>query len=134
MFYVAKAKRQVQKSLTSIGGEKNVGLNYFSADVQSSAEIEEFSLRTPRSVAIYLFESDSNNTVLSVRKRSDSNNTVLSVRKRSDSNNNTRLSDQHHVAVATLALRFRAKNICRCRCVSTTLSHKKIKTSIYVHV
>ncbi|MFB7160405.1 hypothetical protein [Lysinibacillus sp. NPDC056232] len=53
--------------------------------------------------------SDSN-TVLSVRKRSDSN-TVLSVRKRSDSNN-TRLSDQHHVAAAALALRFRTKNIC----------------------
>ncbi|MFB7155251.1 hypothetical protein [Lysinibacillus sp. NPDC056232] len=53
--------------------------------------------------------SDSN-TVLSVRKRSDSN-TVLSVRKRSDSNN-TRLSDQHHVADATLALRFHTENIC----------------------
>jgi len=67
--------------------------------VQTPIEIEELSLRTPRPVAI-----------LSVRKRSDSN-TVLSVRKRSDSNNNTQLSDQHHATDATLALRFRAKNI-----------------------
>ena len=71
----------------------------FSVGVQTLTEIAELSLRTPRPVAI-----------LSVRKRSDSN-TVLSVRKRSDSNN-TRLSDQHHATDATLALRFRAKNIC----------------------
>ncbi|MGE7092163.1 hypothetical protein ACQKII_12045 [Lysinibacillus sp. NPDC048646] len=37
-------------------------------DVQTPTEIEELSLRTPRPVAIYLCESDSN-TVLSVRKR-----------------------------------------------------------------
>ncbi|MGE7927563.1 hypothetical protein [Lysinibacillus xylanilyticus] len=50
----------------------------------------------------------------------------LSVRKRSDSNNNTRLSDQHRAADdATLALRFRAKNICCCRYVSTALSYNK---------
>ncbi|MGG2083379.1 hypothetical protein [Lysinibacillus pakistanensis] len=64
----------------------NVNLSFFSAGVQTSTGIEELSLRTPRPVAIYLCESNS-----------DSNN------------NNTRLSDQQHVAAATLALRFRTK-------------------------
>ena len=83
----------------------------FSVGVQTLTEIAELSLRTPRPVAILSVRKRSDsNTVLSVRKRSDSN-TVLSVRKRSDSNN-TRLSDQHHATDATLALRFRAKNIC----------------------
>ena len=95
----------------------------FSVGVQTPTE-KELSLKTPRPVAILSVRKRSDsNTVLSVRKRSDSNtvlsvrkrsdsNTVLSVRKRSDSNNNTRLSDQHHVAAAALALRFRTKNIC----------------------
>jgi len=64
-----------------------VNLSFFSAGVQTSTGIEELSLRTPRPVAIYLCESNS-----------DSNN-----------NNNTRLSDQQHVAAATLALRFRTE-------------------------
>ncbi|WP_277815954.1 MULTISPECIES: hypothetical protein [Lysinibacillus] len=38
----------------------NAGLSYFSAGVQTSAEIEELSLRTSRPVAIYLCESDNN--------------------------------------------------------------------------
>jgi len=83
----------------------------FSVGVQTPTE-KELSLKTPRPVAILSVRKRSDsNTVLSVRKRSDSN-TVLSVRKRSDSNNNTRLSDQHHVAAAAFALRFRTKNIC----------------------
>jgi len=43
--------RQVQKFPTSIGGEMNAGLRYISAGVQTSAEIKEISLRTPRPVA-----------------------------------------------------------------------------------
>ncbi|QPQ32484.1 hypothetical protein [Lysinibacillus sp. JNUCC 51] len=39
VFYVAKARRQLQKSTTSISGEMNAGLSYFSEDVQISAEI-----------------------------------------------------------------------------------------------
>jgi len=38
MSFVAKAKRQLQKSPTSIGGEMNAVLSHFSADVQTSAE------------------------------------------------------------------------------------------------
>ncbi|MFB7155583.1 hypothetical protein [Lysinibacillus sp. NPDC056232] len=49
--FVAKAKRQLQKSPTSIGGEMNAGLSCFSMGFQTSAEIEELSLRTPRPVA-----------------------------------------------------------------------------------
>ncbi|MGE7927412.1 hypothetical protein [Lysinibacillus xylanilyticus] len=49
---VAKAKRQVQTSPTSIGGEMNTGLSYFSAGIQTSADIEELSLKTPRPVAL----------------------------------------------------------------------------------
>ncbi|MFF2793426.1 hypothetical protein [Lysinibacillus xylanilyticus] len=78
----------------------NAILITFSVGVQTPTEIiEELSLRTPRPVAIYLCESAA--TAIG----------VLSVRKRSGSNN-TQLSDQHHAADATLALRFRAKNIC----------------------
>ncbi|MFJ5565789.1 hypothetical protein [Lysinibacillus xylanilyticus] len=40
------------KSPTSIGGEMNADLSYFSAGVHTSAEIEELSLRTPRPVAM----------------------------------------------------------------------------------
>ncbi|MEY9976100.1 hypothetical protein [Lysinibacillus sp. RC79] len=47
---VAKAKRQLQKSLTSIGGEMNAVLSHFSAGVQTSAEIEELSLKTERRI------------------------------------------------------------------------------------
>jgi hypothetical protein len=35
MFYVAKAKRQLQKSPASIGGEMNAVLSHFSAGIQS---------------------------------------------------------------------------------------------------
>ncbi|MGA3599092.1 hypothetical protein ACPCXA_03185 [Lysinibacillus agricola] len=38
MFFVAKAKRRLQKSPTSIGGEMNADLGYFSAGVQIPAE------------------------------------------------------------------------------------------------
>jgi len=38
MFYVAKAKRQLQKSPTYIGGEMNANLSYFSEGVQTPAE------------------------------------------------------------------------------------------------
>ncbi|MGA3600642.1 hypothetical protein [Lysinibacillus agricola] len=38
MFLVAKAKRQLQKSLTSIGGEMNAVLSNFSAGVQYPPE------------------------------------------------------------------------------------------------
>ncbi|MFT9817385.1 hypothetical protein [Lysinibacillus sp. NPDC056185] len=48
---VAKAKRQLQMSSTTIGGEMNTGLSYFSVDAKTPAEIEELSLRTPRPVA-----------------------------------------------------------------------------------
>ncbi|MEY9980422.1 hypothetical protein ABH968_005415 [Lysinibacillus sp. RC79] len=58
MFFVAKAKRQLQKSPSSLGSEMNADLSYFSAGVQTPAEIEELSLRTPRPVAIYLCESE----------------------------------------------------------------------------
>ncbi|QPQ31843.1 hypothetical protein [Lysinibacillus sp. JNUCC 51] len=51
MSFVSKAKRQIQKSPTSIDDEMNEGLSYFSAGVQTPAEIEELSLRTPRPVA-----------------------------------------------------------------------------------
>jgi len=51
--FVAKAK-QLQTSPTSIGSEMNAGENCFSAGVQTSAEIEEPSLRTPRPVTINL--------------------------------------------------------------------------------
>jgi hypothetical protein len=51
MVFVAKAKRQLQKSPTSIGGEMNAVLSHFLAGVQTSADIEELSLRTPRPVA-----------------------------------------------------------------------------------
>ncbi|MFJ7732736.1 hypothetical protein ACIQXF_12665 [Lysinibacillus sp. NPDC097231] len=44
---------QIQKSPTSIGGEMNAVLSHFSAGFQTSAEIGELSLRTPRPVAIY---------------------------------------------------------------------------------
>jgi len=50
MFLVAKAKRQLQKSPTSIDGEMNVGLSYFSACIQTSAEIEELRLRASHPV------------------------------------------------------------------------------------
>jgi len=40
----------------------NVDLSYFSACVQTPAEIEELSLRTPRPVAIYLCESEATAT------------------------------------------------------------------------
>ncbi|MFJ6209160.1 hypothetical protein [Lysinibacillus sp. NPDC092081] len=40
-----------QKSSTSIGGEMNAVLSPFSVGVQTSAEIEELSLRAPRPVA-----------------------------------------------------------------------------------
>ncbi|AVK83078.1 hypothetical protein C3943_05640 [Lysinibacillus sp. B2A1] len=40
----------------------NANLSYFSASVQSPAEIEELSLRTPRPVAIYLCESEATAT------------------------------------------------------------------------
>ncbi|MGE7789474.1 hypothetical protein [Lysinibacillus sp. NPDC096259] len=51
MFFVPKAKRQLQKSPTSIGSEMNADLGYFSVGVQIPAEIEDLSLRTPRPVA-----------------------------------------------------------------------------------
>ncbi|MDM5250206.1 MULTISPECIES: hypothetical protein [unclassified Lysinibacillus] len=38
MSFVAKAKRQLQKSPTSIGNEMNANLSYFSAGVQTPAE------------------------------------------------------------------------------------------------
>ncbi|KMY29307.1 hypothetical protein ACZ11_19590 [Lysinibacillus xylanilyticus] len=59
----------------------NANLSCFSVGVQTSAEIEELSLRAPRPVEIYLCESEATATGF------------VSVRKRSDSNNNTRLSD-----------------------------------------
>ncbi|WP_269079334.1 hypothetical protein [Lysinibacillus xylanilyticus] len=40
----------------------NTVLNHLSAGVQSSAEIKELSLRTPRPVAIYLCESEATAT------------------------------------------------------------------------
>ncbi|MGE7947384.1 hypothetical protein [Lysinibacillus sp. NPDC093688] len=40
----------------------NASLSYFSAGVQTSAEIEELSIRTPRPVAIYLCESEATAT------------------------------------------------------------------------
>ncbi|MEQ6356258.1 hypothetical protein ABNX05_16640 [Lysinibacillus sp. M3] len=45
------AKRPLQKSPTSIGDEMYANLSYFSACVQTTAEIEELSLITPRPVA-----------------------------------------------------------------------------------
>ncbi|MGE7946448.1 hypothetical protein [Lysinibacillus sp. NPDC093688] len=63
IFYVPKVQRQVQKSPTSIGGEMNADLSYFSTGVQTPAadaslslqktlaEIEELSLRAPCPVA-----------------------------------------------------------------------------------
>jgi len=51
MSFVAKAQRQLQKSPTSIGGEMNANLSYFSVGIQTPAEIVELSLRTPRPVA-----------------------------------------------------------------------------------
>gem|GEM_PF-2153978 len=63
IIFCSETKRQLQMSPTSIGGEKDEVLSYFSAGVQTpvpvaalsvqktSAEIEELSLRTPRPVA-----------------------------------------------------------------------------------
>jgi len=51
MSFVLYEKRQLQMSLTSIGGEMYADLSYFSACVQIPADIEELSLRTPRPVA-----------------------------------------------------------------------------------
>ncbi len=39
-----------QKSPTSIGGEMNANLSYFSEDVQTPAEIEELRLRSSHPV------------------------------------------------------------------------------------
>jgi hypothetical protein len=52
MSFGAKAKRQLQESSSSIGGEMNTDLSYFSAGVQTPSEIEELSLRTSRPVAM----------------------------------------------------------------------------------
>ncbi|MFB7156662.1 hypothetical protein [Lysinibacillus sp. NPDC056232] len=44
MSFVPKVQRQVQKSPTSIDVEMNANLSYFSAGIQTSAEIKELSL------------------------------------------------------------------------------------------
>jgi len=40
MFFVAKAKRQLQKSSTSIGGEMHADLSYFTEGVQAPVPAE----------------------------------------------------------------------------------------------
>jgi hypothetical protein len=50
MVFVAKAKRQLQKSPASIDGEMDADLSYFSVGVQTPAEIEELRLRASHPV------------------------------------------------------------------------------------
>ena len=51
MFFVTKVQRQLQKFPISIGVVMSSGLSYFLAGVQTSTDIEELSLKTPRPVA-----------------------------------------------------------------------------------
>ncbi|MFJ3387933.1 hypothetical protein [Lysinibacillus sp. NPDC086135] len=54
VFWKRKQASTTEVSPISLGGEMNAVLRSFLAGVQTSAEIEELSLRTPRPVAIFL--------------------------------------------------------------------------------